>query len=68
VENHENLSQDSLSTGRDLNPGTPEYEAEVLTTRLRRLITLNSFTSWCCKSRQDADYNNTMHFAHSRIK
>jgi hypothetical protein len=26
------LSQDSLSPGRDLNPGSPEYEAGVLTT------------------------------------
>jgi hypothetical protein len=24
--NHENLSQDSRSPGRDLNPGCPEYE------------------------------------------
>jgi hypothetical protein len=30
-ENHENLSQDSQSLGRDLNPGPPEYEADVLT-------------------------------------
>jgi hypothetical protein len=29
---HENLSQDSRSLGRDLNPGPPEYEAGVLTT------------------------------------
>jgi hypothetical protein len=28
-----NLSQDSRSPGRDLNPGPPEYEAGVLTTR-----------------------------------
>jgi hypothetical protein len=32
-ENHENLSQDSLSPDRDLNPGPSEYEAGVLTTR-----------------------------------
>jgi hypothetical protein len=30
-ENHENLSQDSRSPDRDLNPGTPECEG-VLTT------------------------------------
>jgi hypothetical protein len=28
-----NVSQDSLSLGRDFNPGPPEYEAEVLTIR-----------------------------------
>jgi hypothetical protein len=28
-----NLSQDSRSPGRDLNPGHPEYEAGVLTIR-----------------------------------
>jgi hypothetical protein len=28
-----NLSQDSRSPGRDLDPGPPEYEAGVLTTR-----------------------------------
>jgi hypothetical protein len=31
-ENHENLSHNSRSPGRDLNPGPPEYEAGVLTT------------------------------------
>jgi hypothetical protein len=31
-ENHENLSKDR---DRDLNPGTPKYEAGVLTTRPR---------------------------------
>jgi hypothetical protein len=31
-ENHEKLSQDIRSPGRDLNPGRPEYEAVVLTT------------------------------------
>jgi hypothetical protein len=34
-ENDENLSQDRLSTGRDLNAGLPEYEAGALTTRQR---------------------------------
>jgi hypothetical protein len=29
----ENLNHDSLSPGRNLNPGSPEYEAGVLTTR-----------------------------------
>jgi hypothetical protein len=38
-ENDENLSQDSQSPGRDLNPGPPEYEAEVLTTRSRSSVT-----------------------------
>jgi hypothetical protein len=33
-----NLSQDSLSPVRDFNPGPPEYESGVLTTRPRRLI------------------------------
>jgi hypothetical protein len=32
------LSQDSRSPGRDLNPGPPEYEAGVLTTRQRRSV------------------------------
>jgi hypothetical protein len=31
-------SQVNLSSGRDLNPGPPEYEAEVLTTRPRRSV------------------------------
>jgi hypothetical protein len=31
-ENYENLSPDSRSPGRDMNPGSPKYEAEVLTT------------------------------------
>jgi hypothetical protein len=35
----QNLSQDSWSPGRDLNPRPPEYEAGVLTTRLRRWVT-----------------------------
>jgi hypothetical protein len=30
------LGQDSRSPGRDLNPGSPEYEAGVLITRPRR--------------------------------
>jgi hypothetical protein len=33
-----NLSQVSRSPGRDLNPGPPEYEAGVLTTRPRRSV------------------------------
>jgi hypothetical protein len=33
-----NLSQDSWSLGRDLNPGPPEYGAGVLTTRPRRSV------------------------------
>jgi hypothetical protein len=33
-ENHKNLSQDSGSPGRDLNPGPRKYEAGVLTTPL----------------------------------
>jgi hypothetical protein len=37
-ENHENLSQDNRSPGRDLGPGTPEYEAGVLTTLPRRTV------------------------------
>jgi hypothetical protein len=32
------LSQDCPSPGRDSNPGTPEYEAGVLSTRPRRLV------------------------------
>jgi hypothetical protein len=36
----ENVSQDNRSEGRDLNPGRPEYEAGVLTTRPRRLVTV----------------------------
>jgi hypothetical protein len=31
-ENHEILSQESLSAHRDLNPGSPKYEALMLTT------------------------------------
>jgi hypothetical protein len=33
-----NLSWDSRSPGRDLNPGPPEYKAGVLTTRKRRSV------------------------------
>jgi hypothetical protein len=35
---HENLSQDSLSPGRDLKLGPPDEEAGVLTTRLLRTM------------------------------
>jgi hypothetical protein len=35
-----NISQDSWSPGRDLNPEPPEYEARVLATRPRRSITM----------------------------
>jgi hypothetical protein len=31
--NHENLSQDSQSLGRDFNLGPPKYEASMLTTQ-----------------------------------
>jgi hypothetical protein len=34
-----NLSQDSRSPGRGLNPGLPEYEAGVLITRPQRSVT-----------------------------
>jgi hypothetical protein len=37
-ENHVNQSQESRSTGQDLNPGPPEYEAGALTTRPPRSI------------------------------
>jgi hypothetical protein len=43
-ENHGSLSQDSWSPLRNLNPGPPEYEAGVLTTRLR------SSVDFYCKS------------------
>jgi hypothetical protein len=36
-ENHEN-PQDSQSLARDLNPGRPECEAGVLTTRAQHLV------------------------------
>jgi hypothetical protein len=38
-----NLSHDNRSPERDLNPGTPEYEARLLTTRRRHCHTLYSF-------------------------
>jgi hypothetical protein len=34
-ENQDHFSQDSQPRDRDLNPGPPEYEARVLTNRLR---------------------------------
>jgi hypothetical protein len=34
----ENLRQDSRSLGQCLNPGPPEYEAGVLTTKLRHSV------------------------------
>jgi hypothetical protein len=36
-----NASQNNRSAGRDLNPGPPVYEAEVLIIRLRRSINNN---------------------------
>jgi hypothetical protein len=36
--NHENLSQNNRSPGRDLKPGPPAYEAGVLTSRQRRSV------------------------------
>jgi hypothetical protein len=33
-----NLSQDGRCLGRGFNPGPPEYETGVLTTRQRRLV------------------------------
>jgi hypothetical protein len=48
-ETAKNLFQDIRSAGRDLNPGPPEYEAGVLTTRprhsLRTFIAMNNFSS-----------------------
>jgi hypothetical protein len=35
-------TKDNWSLGRDLNPGFPEYEAEVLATRPRRSVSLNT--------------------------
>jgi hypothetical protein len=40
-ENHENLYQVSRFQGRDLNPGPPEYETGVLTTRSKCSINKN---------------------------
>jgi hypothetical protein len=37
-ENHEKLSKNSRSLGRDLNSGPSEYEVEMLTTRPRRFV------------------------------
>jgi hypothetical protein len=37
-ENHENISQDSRSLGRDLNPRPQEYSAGVLTTGQRHSV------------------------------
>jgi hypothetical protein len=36
--NHKNVSQDSWSPGRDLNPGPSKYEAGVLTTQLHSVV------------------------------
>jgi hypothetical protein len=36
--NTRNLSQDSQSLGRELDPGPPEYNAGVLTTRPRHSV------------------------------
>jgi hypothetical protein len=38
------LSQDSRSSGRDLKPGRPEYEARVFTTRPLRSVVLHVLT------------------------
>jgi hypothetical protein len=38
-----NRSLDSLSSGRDLNPGPPEYEAEVLTSQPRRSVSVGEY-------------------------
>jgi hypothetical protein len=37
-ENHEELSEDSRSQGWNLNPGPPDYQAEVLNTQPRRSV------------------------------
>jgi hypothetical protein len=39
----ETLSQDSHSPGEDLNLGPPEYEANVLTTRLKYSVVTHLF-------------------------
>jgi hypothetical protein len=39
-ENPKSLNQDRRSSGRDLNPVRPEYEAGMLTTQLRPLFHL----------------------------
>jgi hypothetical protein len=46
-----NLSQHSRSPGRDLNPGPPEYEAGVLTTRTLSLVISLPVTAQCCLKR-----------------
>jgi hypothetical protein len=46
-ENYENLNQDSQSPGRESNPGPPEYEVGVLSTRPRRLVPLNYYLVFC---------------------
>jgi hypothetical protein len=42
-----NLSQDSRFPGRDLNPGSSEYEAGVLTTQQRRSVVQVGFRRIC---------------------
>jgi hypothetical protein len=42
-----NLSQDSKSLDRDLNPGPPEYQVGVLTTRPRGSVTMYQLL-WLC--------------------
>jgi hypothetical protein len=62
----EDLSQDSRSVRRDLNPGLPEYEAEVLTTRPRDfyLIMYRSVQRKCNSNdyNDDDDNNNNLYF------
>lgn len=43
-DNHENPQKDSLFPGRDLNRGSSEYEARVLTTRVQRCV--GNMTKW----------------------
>jgi hypothetical protein len=45
-ETKKNLSRDSRSPARDLNPGPVEYEAGVLPTPLRRPVTVSNFASF----------------------
>jgi hypothetical protein len=40
--NTKSLAHDSPSPGRDLNPGPPEYEARVLSTRPQRSVTITN--------------------------
>jgi hypothetical protein len=44
-----NFGQDSRSPDRDLCPGLPEYEAEVLTTQTRHSArgSRSLFSGWC---------------------